>query len=51
MEIKAAGFAIEPRRLIEESVNGSGVAKERPGFIKLIDRMKPGDVLAVTKLD
>ncbi len=26
-------------------------AQERPGFIKLIDRMEPGDVLVVTKLD
>lgn len=26
-------------------------AKQRPGFIKLIDRMEAGDVLVVTKLD
>lgn len=26
-------------------------AKQRPGFIKLIDRMEQGDVLVVTKLD
>ena len=51
MEIKTAGFAIETRRLIEESISGSVAAKERPGFIKLIDRMEPGDVLVVTKLD
>jgi len=51
MEIKAAGFTIEARRLIEESISGSVAAKERPGFIKLIDRMEPGDVLVVTKLD
>ncbi len=51
MEIKAAGFAIELRRLIEESISGSVAAKERPGFMKLIDRMEPGDVLVVTKLD
>lgn len=51
MEIKAAGFAIEARRLIEESISGSVAAKERPGFIKLIDRMEAGDVLVVTKLD
>lgn len=35
-EIKAAGFAIEVRRLIEESISGSVAAKQRPGFIKLI---------------
>lgn len=51
MEIEAAGFAIEERRLIEESISGSVPAKERPGFLKLIDRMESGDVLVVTKLD
>ncbi len=51
MEIKAAGFAIEPHRLIEENISGSVAAKQRPGFIKLIDRMESGDVLVVTKLD
>ena len=51
MEINAAGFAIEARRLIEESISGSVTAKERPGFMKLVDRMEPGDVLVVTKLD
>jgi putative DNA-invertase from lambdoid prophage Rac len=51
MEIKVAGFAIESRRLIEESISGSVAVKERPGFMKLIDRLEPGDVLVVTKLD
>ncbi len=51
MEIKAAGFAIEEQRLIEENISGSVAAKQRPGFIKLIDRMEAGDVLVVTKLD
>jgi putative DNA-invertase from lambdoid prophage Rac len=51
MEIKAAGFAIEVQRLIEESISGSVAAKERPGFTKLIDRMESGDILVVTKLD
>jgi putative DNA-invertase from lambdoid prophage Rac len=51
MEIKAAGFAIAAHRLIEESISGSVAAKERPGFMKLIDRMESGDVLVVTKLD
>ena len=50
-EIKAAGFAIEAPCLVEERISGSVVAKERPGFIKLIDRMETGDVLVVTKLD
>jgi putative DNA-invertase from lambdoid prophage Rac len=51
IEIKAAGFAIETQRLIEESISGSVAAKERPGFTKLIDRMESGDILVVTKLD
>ena len=51
LEIKAAGFAIEARRLIEETISGSVAAKQRPGFTKLIERMEPGDVLVVTKLD
>src|ERR1039457_6973108 len=51
MEIKAAGFVIEARRLIEENISGSVAAKERPEFVKLIDRMEQGDVLVVTKLD
>ncbi|MBL8084192.1 MAG: recombinase family protein [Candidatus Obscuribacter sp.] len=29
----------------------SGPATERPGFMKLVDRMEKGDVLVVTKLD
>lgn len=51
MEIVAAGFTIEPRRLIEETISGSVAASSRPGFTKLLDRMEPGDVLVVTKLD
>ena len=51
LEIKAAGFKIESRRLIEESISGSVAAAERPGFMKLVDRMEKGDVLVVTKLD
>ncbi|WP_430227515.1 recombinase family protein [Paraburkholderia tropica] len=50
-EIKAAGFAIEERRAIEEQVSGSVCAMLRPGFAKLIDRMEQGDVLIVTKID
>jgi putative DNA-invertase from lambdoid prophage Rac len=51
IEIKAAGFALEPHRLIEEQISGSVAAKARPGFIKLMERMESGDVLVVTKLD
>jgi putative DNA-invertase from lambdoid prophage Rac len=51
LEIQAAGFQIEPHRIVEESISGSVSAKERPGFVKLLDRLETGDVLIVTKLD
>ena len=51
IEIKATGFAIEIHRLLEKSISGSVAAKQRPCFIKLVDRMEKGDVLVVTKLD
>ncbi|EIX6863034.1 recombinase family protein, partial [Escherichia coli] len=44
-------FAIRSQRLIEEHISGSVAASERPGFIRLLDRMENGDVLIVTKLD
>ncbi|WP_435953823.1 recombinase family protein [Dryocola sp. BD626] len=50
-EIEAAGFAIKSQRLIEEHISGSVAASERPGFIRLLDRMENGDVMIVTKLD
>ncbi|MGJ3626372.1 recombinase family protein [Sphingomonas sp. MMS24-JH45] len=50
-EIAGAGYTIEPRRVVMETVSGSTAAMERPGFAKLVDRMEDGDVLIVTKLD
>jgi putative DNA-invertase from lambdoid prophage Rac len=50
-EIKAAGFELQPQRVIEETISGSTSVSERPGFNKLLERMEPGDVLVVTKLD
>lgn len=50
-EIAAAGFAVEPKRVITETVSGSTPAMEREGFARLIDRLESGDVLVVTKLD
>jgi putative DNA-invertase from lambdoid prophage Rac len=35
LEIKAAGFAIEAHRFVEESISGSVAAKGRPGFTAL----------------
>ncbi|OYU34662.1 recombinase family protein [Novosphingobium sp. PASSN1] len=51
LEIQAAGFQLEPRRVIAETVSGSTPAMERTGFRKLIDRLEWDDVLIVTKLD
>jgi putative DNA-invertase from lambdoid prophage Rac len=50
-EVQAAGFAIEPKRIVAESISGSVAASERPGFAKLLDRLEADDVLIVTKLD
>lgn len=50
-EIEAAGFAVEPKRVIVETVSGSTAALERKGFSRLVDRLEDGDVLIVTKLD
>ena len=50
-EVEGAGFKVEPRRIVIETVSGSVPAMERKGFSKLLDRMEAGDVLIVTKLD
>lgn len=50
-EIAAAGFAVDQKRVIAETVSGSVAAMERAGFTKLVDRLEAGDVLIVTKLD
>lgn len=50
-EIEAAGFSIQPQRIVVETISGSVAAKERPQFARLVDRLESGDVLLVTKLD
>lgn len=50
-EIEGAGFAVDKRRFVEESISGSVAAMDRPGFAKLVDRLETGDVLIVTKMD
>jgi len=50
-EIEASGFAVDPKRVVTETVSGSTAARERAGFAKLLDRLEDGDVLIVTKLD
>lgn len=50
-EIAAAGFSVDPRRVVFETISGSVPASERPGFARLLDRLEDEDVLIVTKLD
>ena len=50
-EINAAGFKVEPHRIISETISGSVVITQRKGFVRLLDKMETGDILVVTKLD
>jgi putative DNA-invertase from lambdoid prophage Rac len=50
-EIEGAGFKVDPKRIIAETVSGSVAAMERKGFAKLVDRLEAEDILIVTKLD
>lgn len=50
-EIEAAGFRVEPHRVVTETVSGSVAIARRKGFSRLLDKMERGDVLIVTKLD
>lgn len=50
-EIKAAGFDVKPSRAVSETISGSVPAMQRPGFLRLLERLEDQDVLIVTKLD
>src|SRR3954452_11185007 len=50
-EIKAAGFNVEPRRVVTETISGNVATSQRRGFTRLLDQLEPGDVLVATKLD
>ncbi|MEN2472868.1 recombinase family protein [Burkholderia sp. GS2Y] len=50
-EIEAAGFTVDKRRIVTESISGSVSADQRTGFAELLLKMEEGDVLIVTKLD
>jgi putative DNA-invertase from lambdoid prophage Rac len=50
-EIKAAGFKVDNKRVVSETVSGSSAIEQRPGFMKLLDRLEHDDVLIVTRLD
>ncbi len=51
LEIEAAGFVVNPRRIVVECISGGVAASARPEFSKLIDRLETDDILIVTKLD
>lgn len=51
LEAQTAGFTVQPRHTIAETISGSVPASERPGFSKLLDKLDEGDRLIVTKLD
>jgi putative DNA-invertase from lambdoid prophage Rac len=50
-EIEAAGFKVDPRRVVSETVSGSSAIAQRPGFQKLLNKLDQDDVLIVTKMD
>jgi putative DNA-invertase from lambdoid prophage Rac len=50
-EIEAAGFKVDARRVVSETVSGSSAIEQRPGFMRLLDKLERDDVLIVTKLD
>lgn len=50
-QITQAGYAIDPKRYIEEKVSGSVPASQRRGFQDLLKKIEAGDTLIVTKLD
>lgn len=50
-EIEAAGFKVEKHRVVEEVVSGSSSIEQRPGFLKLLNRLEKNDILIVTKMD
>lgn len=50
-EIRAAGFDVQPARVVAETISGSTAADTRKGFQSLLNKLEAGDVLIVTKLD
>ena len=50
-EIEAAGFKVDARRVVSETVSGSSAIDQRPGFLQLLNKLEQDDVLIVTKMD
>lgn len=51
LEIKGAGFSVDSKRTVTETISGSVAAASRPEFSRLLDKIESDDVLIVTKLD
>jgi putative DNA-invertase from lambdoid prophage Rac len=51
LEIETAGFRIEQRGVVVETISGSVAMNQRPGFTRLLEKLDADDVLVVTKLD
>lgn len=50
LEIQAAGYSVD-YWFADEGVSGSVSAKERPQFSKMLDKIRDGERVVVTKLD
>ena len=50
-EIEAAGFKVEPCRVVSETISGSSSIDQRPAFAQLLVRLERDDVLLVTRMD
>jgi putative DNA-invertase from lambdoid prophage Rac len=50
-EIASAGFAVDPRRVVEETISGASASAQRPQFMKLLERLEESGVLLATKID
>ncbi len=51
VEVTDAGFTVNPQQVIFECISGGVAANARPQFSKLVEQMKSGDTLVVTKMD
>jgi putative DNA-invertase from lambdoid prophage Rac len=50
-ELEAMGGVIKPQRWFTDTISGKVPASERPEFAKMLERLEPGDMLVVSKLD
>jgi putative DNA-invertase from lambdoid prophage Rac len=49
LEIETAGFRIEQRRVVAETISGSVAMSRRPGFIRLLEKLDADDVLVLAQ--